>query len=94
MITEQDPPTRVLLVAPSIRYLGGQAVQARRLRDHLAAEPWVTVDLLAVDPALPAPLRWLQSIKYVRTIVTSVAYAVTLFARVPRYDVIHAFSAS
>lgn len=85
---------RVLLVAPSIRYLGGQAVQARRLQTNLSSEQWVDVDLLAVDPMLPAPFAWLQKIKYVRTLVTSLSYVLTLIARVPRYDVVHAFSAS
>ena len=32
--------------------------------------------------------------KYLRTAVTSVAYAITLLRRVPRYDVVHAFSPS
>ena len=87
-------PVRVLLVAPSLRYLGGQAVQAQRLREHLSREGWVHVDLLEVDPALPAPLGFLQRIKFVRTIVTSLAYVASLLATVPRYDVVHVFSAS
>jgi glycosyltransferase involved in cell wall biosynthesis len=85
---------RILLVAPSIRYLGGQALQARRLAAHLSKESWADVDLLPVDPALPAPFDRLQRIKYVRTLVTSLAYLVSLLRVVPRYDVIHAFSAS
>lgn len=36
----------------------------------------------------------LQRVKYLRTAVTSVAYAITLLRRVPRYDVVHAFSPS
>jgi glycosyltransferase involved in cell wall biosynthesis len=43
---------------------------------------------------LPGVLRKLQSIKYVRTVVTSLLYVATLLARVRRYDVIHVFSAS
>lgn len=85
---------RVLLVAPSMRYLGGQAVQARRLSSYLGREPWVSVSLLPVDPVLPAPLDRLQRIKFVRTIVTSIAYVVSLLRTVGQYDVVHAFSAS
>ncbi|MCU0635700.1 MAG: glycosyltransferase family 4 protein [Gemmatimonadaceae bacterium] len=88
------PGRRILLVAPSLRYLGGQAVQARRLRDRLVTVPGLTVDLLPVDPVLPGALAALQRIKYVRTVVTSIAYAVSLLRTVPRYDVIQAFSAS
>ena len=85
---------RVLIVGPSRRFLGGQAVQAERLLRRFAGEPGVDVQFLAVDPALPGPLAALQRIKYVRTVVTSLAYWATLLARVPRADVIHAFSAS
>jgi L-malate glycosyltransferase len=85
---------RVLIVAPSRRYLGGQAVQAERLLQRFAAEPGLQVEFLPVDPQLPGPLAALQRVKYVRTLVTSVLYWLTLLARVPRADVVHAFSAS
>ena len=85
---------RVLIVAPSIRYLGGQAIQAGRLHKQLSLEDWIQVDLLPVDPKLPAPFGWMQRVKYLRTVVTSVAYVASLLLRVGRYDVIHAFSAS
>jgi glycosyltransferase involved in cell wall biosynthesis len=92
--SQKTRATRVLLVAPSLRYVGGQAVQAERLREKLAQEPWVDVDLLPVDPPLPGVLERLQRIKYVRTIVTTIAYVISLLRAVPQYDVIHAFSAS
>jgi len=85
---------RVLIVAPSFDILGGQAVQAARLLDRLAQEPGLKADFLAVNPRLPGVLRKLQSIKYVRTVVTSLAYIASLFSRVWKYDVIHIFSAS
>ena len=94
MVVTTARPVRVLLVAPSMRYLGGQAVQARRLSAHLAQESWVEVSLLPVDPALPRPFDVLQRIKFVRTIVTSIAYLASLLTTVWKYDVIHAFSAS
>ena len=74
--------------------VGGQAVQAVRLIDHLKKEPSVAVDFLPVNPRLPGPLRKLQSIKYVRTITTSVLYWLKLLTTIPRFDVIHIFSAS
>jgi L-malate glycosyltransferase len=91
---EHVRPVRVLLVGPSLRYLGGQAVQMQRLHKYLGALDGLQVDTLEVDPVLPAPFAALQRIKYVRTLVTTVAYVLSLLARVPRYDVIHAFSAS
>ena len=85
---------RVLIVAPSFDILGGQAVQAARLLDRLGQEPAIEVGFLAVNPRLPGVLRKLQAIKYVRTVVTSISYFASLFARVWKYDVIHIFSAS
>src|SRR5205085_7626281 len=85
---------RVLVVAPSLDLLGGQAIQAKRLLDRLAAEPALEVAFLPVNPRLPGVLGKLQAIKYVRTVVTSLCYWAMLLSRVRRYDVIHIFSAS
>jgi glycosyltransferase involved in cell wall biosynthesis len=87
-------PVRLLIVAPSFDILGGQAVQADRLLQRLRQEPQLEVDLLPVNPRLPGVLRKLQAIKYVRTIVTSIAYIASLLNQVRKYDVIHIFSAS
>jgi glycosyltransferase involved in cell wall biosynthesis len=87
-------PIRLLLVAPSLRILGGQAVQANYLLQHLRREPMFKVSFVAHNPRLPGPLRLLQRIKYVRTIVTSFVYCVNLLWNVPKQDVIHVFSAS
>ena len=88
------PKVRVLVVAPSLDILGGQAVQAARLVERLREEPSIEVSLLPINPRLPGALRRLQAVKYVRTFVTSMMYVATLLARVRAYDVIHIFSAS
>jgi glycosyltransferase involved in cell wall biosynthesis len=85
---------RILLVAPSLDILGGQSRQAIRLRTGLQAEPSLKVDFLPHNPRLPRPLRFLQRIKYVRTVSTTLCYLLMLLIRVPRYDVVHTFSAS
>ena len=85
---------RVLIVGPSLRYLGGQAVQAARLLDGLRSVDGLRVEYLVVDPALPAPFDALQRVKLVRTVVTSMAYVASLLRRVPSADTIHVFSAS
>jgi len=90
----QGKRLRILVVAPSLDILGGQAVQAERLIFRLRQLPCFEVGFLPINPRLPGLLRKLQSIKYLRTIVTSLLYVATLFSRVPRYDVIHVFSAS
>jgi L-malate glycosyltransferase len=87
-------PLRVLVVAPSLDILGGQAVQADRLMQRLQDERSVEACFLPINPRLPGALCKLQSIKYVRTLVTSLWYVTALLVRVPKYDVIHIFSAS
>lgn len=87
-------PVRVLIVAASLDILGGQAVQAQRLVQHLQNEPSVEVSFLPINPRLPGVLRKLQSIKYVRTVTTSILYILNLLRQVRKHDVVHIFSAS
>jgi len=87
-------PIRVCVIVSSLDRLGGQSIQAARLLACLADEKGILAELLPVNPRLPKALRWLQRIKYVRTIVTELVYLVTLFMRLPRYDVAHIFAAS
>ena len=90
----QTSDLRVLIVAPSFDILGGQSVQAAQLLEHLREEQSLEVGFLTINPRLPGLLRYLQKIKYVRTVVTSIAYVINLLLEVPKYDVIHVFSAS
>lgn len=85
---------RILVVAPSLDILGGQAVQAARLLSRLHELAQFEVGFLPINPRLPGVFRKLQAVKYVRTVVTSLLYIATLLMRVPRYDVVHVFSAS
>ena len=89
-----EKPIRLLLVAPSLRILGGQAVQANYLLEHLSREPGFKVSFVPHNPRFPGPLRLLQRIKYVRTLATSLVYCINLLLQVPRHDIIHTFSAS
>src|ERR1041384_4734759 len=85
---------RVLVVAPSLDILGGQSRQAVRLMEGLKHEPDLDVGFLPHNPRLPEILRSLQSIKYVRTLVTMLYYIALLLLRVRKYDIIHIFCAS
>ncbi len=85
-------PLRVLLVAPSPRFVGGQSAQAAALRKCLAADPRLQVDLQYVDPDFWPGLRWLRRVKYVRTAANLVTYTAQLAWRVPRYQVVHVFT--
>ena len=86
-------PLRVLLIAPSIEILGGQAVQATRLLASLRDEPSLEVEFQPIDPRLAGPFQFIKRIKFVRTAIRSLLYSLQLIWRVPRFDVIHTFSA-
>ena len=51
---------KVALVAPSLRILGGQAVQADRLLRAWRGDPDVDAWLVPVNPLPPRPLRLRQ----------------------------------
>lgn len=69
-------------------------MQANYLLERLQLEPDLIVSFQPHNPRLPGILHLLQSVKYLRTLVTTTVYVLSLLFRVPRYDVIHIFSAS
>lgn len=93
-MSEVEPEIRVCLVGPSLDILGGQAVQLARLRERLEATSGVRVGFIPVNPRLPGALRILQRVKFLRTIVTSIAYWGLLLRDGRRYDILQAFSPS
>jgi L-malate glycosyltransferase len=90
MPAEVSRKTQVLLIAPSLDILGGQAVQATRLIRELNKEPDLQVEFQQIAPRLP---RGLQNVKYIRTAASAVLYWIQLLRRIPNYDIIHTFSA-
>ena len=72
---------QVALVAPAIDILGGQAIQATRLLDALRGFSGIEMVFVSINPRLPGVFGLLQRIKYVRTVVTTIAYVWTLLLR-------------
>jgi glycosyltransferase involved in cell wall biosynthesis len=93
-LTDNEKRLRVLIAAPSLDIVGGQSRQAVRLMEGLRREPDLEVGFVPHNPRLPGVLRLLQSIKYVRTLVTTIYYVLLLLWRVRQYDIVHIFSAS
>ena len=87
-------PIRVAVVAPSLRILGGQAVQAQRLLDGWRDDQEVSAWLVPHNPVPPRPFHHLLDIKYLRTIATQLYYWPMLLYQLRRADVVHVFSAS
>jgi glycosyltransferase involved in cell wall biosynthesis len=87
-------PIRILLLAPSFKIIGGQSVQASRLLSEFGKVPSIQVDFQPIDPDVPRPLRFLLRVKYLRTLIKFCVYSSQLLWRVPRYDIVHVFSAA
>lgn len=83
-------PIRVLLVAPSLDILGGQAVQASRLLACLRQLPGLQIDFQPINPNI----GFIRRIKFVRTAVSFGLYVLQLLVRGWRYDLFHIFTAS
>jgi glycosyltransferase involved in cell wall biosynthesis len=84
----------VAIVAPSLRILGGQAVQAERLLRAWSGDPQVAAWLVPINPLPPRPFRRLAETKYLRTLVTQLTYWPLLVRELRRADIVHVFSAS
>jgi glycosyltransferase involved in cell wall biosynthesis len=85
---------RVAFVAPSLRILGGQAVQANRLLEAWRGDADVDAWLVPVNPLFPRPLRFAADVKYLRTVVNELTYVPLLARELLRADVVHVFSAA
>jgi L-malate glycosyltransferase len=83
---------RIVLVAPTLDILGGQAVQAHALAELLREDDY-EVTFLPVNPKFPTGLQWLRRYPYVRTLLNQSLYLPSL-ACLRRADVVHVFSAS
>ncbi len=86
-------PLRVLLIAPSMDILGGQAVQAALLLAGLRQEPGLEVVFQPVNPRLPGFLRALQRVKGLRTALTMALYYPQLLWRISQCRLVHLFTA-
>lgn len=85
---------RVCIVAPSLRYIGGQSAQADLLLRHWQNDPDIDPSFLAVDPPLPRVVAWADNIPGLRTILREPIYFWHLWRALKDVDVVHMFSAS
>lgn len=83
---------RIAMVAPSLGVLGGQAVQAKVLADHLRADGY-EVELVPINPPFPRGAGWLKRLRYIRTVANEGLYLPTL-RKLRSADVVHVLSAS
>jgi glycosyltransferase involved in cell wall biosynthesis len=89
-----DSRIRVAFVSPSLRYVGGQAVQADLLLRNWKGDRDVEARFVPIDPRLPYGLRWIERVPFLRTIVREPLYLLTLWRELKEVDIAHIFSAS
>lgn len=94
MPSRAAPSTQVAIVAPSLRILGGQAVQADRLLRAWKNDADIDAWLVPINPLPPNFLARAAKVKYVRTLLTQLCYWPLLVRELRRADVVHVFSAS
>jgi glycosyltransferase involved in cell wall biosynthesis len=85
---------RVALVGPSMRYVGGQSVQADLLMKNWKDDPDVEAGFIAVDRQFPFGLRWAERVPLLRTVVREPLYLWKLWQSLKDVDVAHIYSAS
>jgi L-malate glycosyltransferase len=85
---------KVAIVAPSLRYVGGQSVQADLLLRLWQDDPDVEMSFIAVDPPLLPGFGWAESIRGLRTVLREPLYFLDLWRGLRGVDVAHVFSAS
>lgn len=91
---ERAKRLRVAIVAPSLRYVGGQSAQADLLLRNWQNDSDIDIGFIAVDPALPRFVAWAENIPGLRTIFREPIYLWHLWRGLKGVDVAHIFSAS
>jgi L-malate glycosyltransferase len=92
--TRENSRIRVAFVAPTLRYVGGQAVQADLLMRNWKHDRELSARFIAVDPRLPRGLGWVEHVPFLRTLIREPLYLLTLWRNLKDVDVAHIFSAS
>src|ERR1035437_7175808 len=94
--TKQIPEAasrRIILVGPSPPPYGGSAIQARLLERLLGSDGHL-VDCFASNPGSLTPLKPLEKISFLRTIIRGLLIYMALWRRVRRAEVVHVLAAS
>ena len=86
--------TRVVIVAASPRYVGGQSVQASLLERNWRDDLEVEASFVAIDPSLPPWLQWVEALSGIRTAFRLPIYLSDLWRAFENTDIAHIFSAS
>ncbi|HKG15742.1 MAG TPA: glycosyltransferase family 4 protein [Pyrinomonadaceae bacterium] len=87
-------PIRLLVVAPSHEYLGGQSVHAAQLVKELRKEPDFRVGFASISPRALGFGARVHRMRFARPLLRMPLYLLNLLSKIPRHDVIHVSSAA
>jgi glycosyltransferase involved in cell wall biosynthesis len=85
---------RVAVIAPTLRYIGGQSAQAHLLLREWLHDPEIETRFIAIDPNFPRGLRWVQRIPGLRTLLRAPIYLFHVWRNLKGVEIAHIFSAS
>lgn len=85
---------RVCVTAPSLRTVGGQAVQASRLMERFGTLATVEPSFIPHDPVPQGLIGRFNGVKYVKTVTRTFLYIGNLLRCLRGCDVVHVFSAA
>ncbi len=83
----------VLMIGPSLDFVGGQAVQAVRLLSALGGLPQLQIKFFPIAPRPPRVLAWTMRVPFLRTLVSFAAYNFGLVFEARKHEVFHIFTA-
>jgi L-malate glycosyltransferase len=86
--------TKVAIIAASLKYVGGQSVQAELLLRGWKDDKDVEIKFIPIDPEFPFLLKWIEQIPLLRTLVRQPIYMCDLWRELKNADIAHIFSAS
>lgn len=87
-------PIRLLVVAPSHEYLGGQSIHAEKLVRELRKEPDFRVGFASISPRAMGLGERVRRMRFARPLLRMPLYLANLLSKIPRHDVIHVSSAA
>ncbi len=78
---------KIALVAPSMKVVGGQSIQAKCLREAFAEDENLQIEFVPNNPE-----TLFQNVKFLRTVFTSIKFWLLLLRKIPSAEVVHVFS--
>jgi len=85
---------KIAIVAPTLRYVGGQSVQADLYLRHWHRDPEVEAIFVPIDPPLPFWAAWAKQVRGLRTLFREPFYFANLWRSLVLTDVAHIFASS